>query len=149
MIDWSPYLRFFLASFFVATVAHAQDRSDSPKTKEATSKPRNDSLAKWLGAYEPLSRACEKEILTMGRANLTWGDCKRAKTQLISVSKTELVVSVDPKANCGWAGWIVALTTPSADSRAVSVNAYRARADYQAKNSKSFCAYSKSSLTVS
>jgi hypothetical protein len=81
----------------------------------------------------------------MYETNFTWGDCKKVTIRVIAGSDTdtELVFEVDPNAKCGWAGLVVALTTPSPDSRAVSVNAYRSLEKYRAKESVAFCAYTK------
>ncbi len=132
-----------LSALLVLTSACAADPSTSSKFTATAEAPSGDFSSKWVGPYDPLSRACDRDILSVGESKFSWGNCKGVKTRLISASETELVFSVDSNANCGWAGWTVALTTPSVESRTVSVNAYRNLKDYQAKQSKAFCAYSK------
>jgi hypothetical protein len=103
----------------------------------------SDAVSKWAGEYDPFSRACIADALIMHASKFSWGDCKEAKIRVIAASDTELLFEVDPKAKCGWAGWIVGLTRPSTASRAVSVNAYRNIQDHQAGGHQVFCAYSK------
>jgi hypothetical protein len=136
---------YLLAALVVIANAHAQDLVEPPKSDAPAKKSRKDVLSKWLGPYDPLSRACTRNVLTLRKTDFTWGDCKRAKTRLMSVSETDLAIAIDSDARCGWAGWIVALTKPAAESRAVDVNAYRTPDEYQAKQTSAFCAYSKRS----
>lgn len=99
--------------------------------------------SKWMGAYDPFSRACSGNVLTISGSTFTWGDCKEVTIRMVAAFDTEFAFEVDPNAKCGWAGLIVALTIPTAESRAVDVNAYRSLIAYQAKESIAFCAYSK------
>ena len=100
-------------------------------------------VEKWLGKYDPFSRSCERDILTIDSSTFSWGDCRMAPTRVISASQTHLTFSVSPDAACGWAGWIVELRTPSPDPRAVEVRAYRNVADYHAREDKAYCAYGR------
>ena len=111
-------------------------RSGASATPDARS-------ARWIGRYEPLSRACANDLMIVEASAFTWGDCKATRTSLISVSDTVLAFSVDPGGKCGWAGWVVELSVPSIGSNAVSVNAYRSPHEYQARQSTAFCAYGK------
>ena len=79
----------------------------------------------------------------MDESKFSWVDCKDVNIRVIAASGTELAFEVDPNAKCGLTGWIVALTTPSAESRAVSGNTYRNLKDYQAKEYRLFCTYHK------
>lgn len=134
---------FTLTAMLFAAGACAQDPTTPATPNASSSAPSNDLVSKWVGAYDPLSRACDKDMLIVHKSKFSWGDCKDVKSRLISTSETGLAIEIDSSAKCGWSGWIVALSTPSPESRAVSVNAYRSLKDYQAKQSKAFCAYSK------
>jgi hypothetical protein len=127
------------------TSAYSQGLVEAPASNTKAKEPRKDPVSKWLGPYDPLSRACARDVLTLRRTDVSWSDCKRAKIKLMSVSETELALAIDSNARCGWGGWIVALTKPSAGSRAVDVNAYRTLDEYQARQTSTFCAYSKRS----
>jgi hypothetical protein len=100
-------------------------------------------MSRWVGIYNPFSRACYNDPLTIHGTTFNWGSCKNVSIRVIAASVTEFAFEVDPSARCGWAGWIVALTTPSAESIAVDVNAYRKLAKYRAKERDAYCAYSR------
>lgn len=136
-------LIFLLMAFLSATPACAEKPATPTVTNVATDDVGTGFPKKWIGTYEPLSRACNKDILAVHNSRFSWGDCKEVKSQVLSASETGLVIEIDPNARCGWSGWIVALTTSSPESRAISVNAYRNLNDYRTKHSKAFCAYSK------
>jgi hypothetical protein len=130
----------------VAALAGTVSACAGDQSRESKAVPQvanDDPVSRWIGRYDPLARACEKDILTINESEFTWGDCKSVATQLVSVSPSHLAFSVNSDANCGWAGWIVELTTPSQESRAVSVSAYRTLKDYESKERKAFCAYAK------
>ncbi len=103
----------------------------------------SDPASKWVGVYDGFGRACSAYPLMVYESKFTWGDCKGVKIRVIAASDTEFAFEVDPNGKCGWAGEIVALTRPSLESPAVSVNTYRSLVEYQAKEYKLFCTYSK------
>jgi hypothetical protein len=135
-------LTFVLVLPLFTASACAEDPTAS-RSSAAAGVSTSDPASKWVGVYDPFSRACSKDVLTIYESTFTWGDCKKAKIHVIAASDTELAFEVDSSTKCGWAGLIVALTTPSPDSRAVSVNAYRSLEKYQMRESVAFCAYSK------
>jgi hypothetical protein len=130
-----------VAALFTAT-ACAGDPA-TPRSRAPVDASRSEVASQWVGVYDGFSRACEGYPLTISKSTFTWGDCNAVTIRVIAASDTELAFEVDPNAKCGWAGLIVALTTPSLASRAVSVNAYRTLIAYQGKESDAFCAYYK------
>jgi hypothetical protein len=137
-----PVLMFTLVVLPITTSACAQD-STASGSRAAAGVSGSDPVAKWVGVYDPFSRACSGYPLTIQESTFTWGDCKDVKFRVIAASDTEFAFEVDPSATCGWTGEIVALTRTSLESPAVSVNIYRSLIDYQAKGFSAFCAYSK------
>lgn len=143
--DWLRTI-VFVAAILFAPSACAQSPT-TPATSNTSSNAPDSSLAlKWLGKYEPLSRdgIRMKNILEVNKSTFSWMDCNEVNIQPILVSLTELSFEVDPTAKCGWAGWIVALTTSSPESlAAIRVNAYRGLQQYQAKGYGASFPYSK------
>jgi hypothetical protein len=103
----------------------------------------SDLASKWVGVYDGIGRACGNDPLTMHESKFSWMNCREAKIRVIAASDREIAFEVDPKAKCGWAGWLVGLTALSPEWRDVDVKAYRNLSDYRAKEYKAFCAYSK------
>jgi hypothetical protein len=103
----------------------------------------SDLASKWGGVYNPFSRGCSGDVLTVYEAKFTWGDCKTVKIRVIAASDTELAFEVDPNAKCSLSGWIVALTALPPDGRAVDVRAYQSLQSYQLKGHQVFCAYTR------
>lgn len=107
------------------------------------------SVARWTGSYESLSGRCGGLVVQESR--ITWGSCKDAAAELVSVTKSELVMKVDPAAQqCGWAGFIVVLgkegsdVKPKADDKPVKViSAYQSLEDYEAGNRFVQCSFFK------
>ena len=145
-ICWSLLLVSVVTFTVIVPLLQASACAEDPmasRSSVAGGVPSGNPVSKWVGAYNPFSHACMPDMLTMFGSTFSWADCKVVRIRVITVSDTELVFEVDPKAKCGLAGWIVALTTPSADSRAVDVTAYQSLMQYETKGYDSFCAYVK------
>lgn len=107
------------------------------------------SVAQWTGSYESVSGRCGELVVQESR--ITWGSCKDAAAELVSVTKSELVMKVDPAAEqCGWAGFVVVLgneggdVKPKAADKPVKViSAYQSLEDYNAGNRFVECSFFK------
>ena len=72
MLDMKPHVLlrlyefrravYLLAALVVIANAHAQDLVEPPKSDAPAKKSRKDVLSKWLGPYDPLSRAWSNSL---------------------------------------------------------------------------------------
>ena len=98
---------------------------------------------KWIALYEGTSRACDGSRLIMKASTVSLDDCRSVKYRVVTVSETQLIFEVDPKAKCGWAEWLIALTEIPPGNVGFEVTAYRSREKQQAKEYSSYCVYMK------
>lgn len=136
---------FFIVIMLLAFCFNGVAVAGTDKDKKAGA----GSMAHWVGSYESVSGRCGDLLVQESR--ITWGSCKDATAELVSVTKSELVMKVDPAAQqCGWAGFIVVLGNegadikPKADGKLVKViSAYQSQEDYKAGNRFVQCSFFK------
>lgn len=89
---------------------------------------------KWVGVYEPAGsgRGPKVNSLIINKTTFSWGGCEDTSIRRIAESKNEFVFEVDPRAKCGWAGWIVRLYMPVTVSF-ITVDVYRTTSDLESK----------------
>lgn len=107
-------------------------------------KAKVDPITNWIGSYDSVSGRCGD--LLIRESKITWGSCKEAGVEMISVSAAKLVMKIDPSAvRCGWAGLVVALEDgePQGATPTTSISAYQTLQDYKTKNRYVQCAYFK------
>ncbi len=60
-----------------------------------------DSQSRWLGVYEPISRACEGQNLVIEKSEISYGDdCKSVKVSTILANDKEFRFKVGDNTNC-------------------------------------------------
>lgn len=135
------FIAIMLLAFDITGVAVAGDGKD--KTAGA------GSIAQWTGSYESASGRCGELLVQESR--ITWGSCRDAAAELVSVTGSELVMKVDPAAGqCGWAGFIVVLGNEAGDAKPKSadkpvkvISAYQSLEDYKTGNRFVQCSFFK------
>lgn len=118
--------------------------------KENTMKgvPHSDSNAalfeKWSGVYEPAVSSVTEKI-RIYESGFSFGEkCQGAAISFIKISETDLVFEVDPKSDCGFSGWIVALSAGRPGSKVILFKAYRNIEDFHSAEYKMSITYLKS-----
>ena len=129
-------------ALLLSTVGGCAEAPSAPNSR-VSAVAASDPISKWVGVYDSAGGACSAYPVTISESTFSWGDCKNVKIHVIAVSDTELAFEVDPNGKCGWAGWIVAMTTSLAEARVVDVNAYSGLIKYEAKEHYLSCDYSK------
>jgi hypothetical protein len=134
---------FILIVLLFATGTGAQE----PSTK-GTVTTSTGELKKWIGTYDPLSRACERDTLIIEKAMFTWMDCRGVKFSEIVNSERELAFRVDPNSSCGWTAKVISLTSHAPKAPlAISVRAYKDVATFKNDTDKKhyllYCSYAR------
>lgn len=95
--------------------------------------------SEWLGKHHGMSRACERDRITVTSAALLYNECKHLIVETLVSNDAELTVRVRDEKKCGWQDSIISLKKPY--GTAVDFYNYKSRDDLERNQYRAFCGF--------